>query len=41
MTFEIEKNHGMYDKACKDFSLRVVCVQIRNYEFFLCLIPAP
>ena len=30
--FEIEKNHGLCDKADKDYSLRVLCVQIRNYD---------
>jgi len=34
--FEIEKNHGLCDKADKDYSLRVFCVQIRNYDL-LCV----
>jgi len=32
MTFDIEKNHGLYDKADKDHLLSVFCVQIRNYD---------
>jgi len=33
MTFEIEKNHGLYDKADKDYSLRAfVRVQIKNND---------
>jgi len=33
MTSEIEKSHGLYDKADKDYSLRVfVRVQIHNYD---------
>ena len=26
LTFEIEKNQGLYDKVGKDYSLRVFCV---------------
>jgi len=33
MTFEIEKNHGLYDKADNMYLLRV---QIQNYDF-LCV----
>jgi len=33
MTFEIKKNHGLYDKADKDYSLGIFkCVQIHNYD---------
>jgi len=35
---EIEKSLGLCDKADKDYSLRVFCVQIRNYVL---IIPAP
>jgi len=34
MTFEIEKNHGLYDKADNMYSLRV---QIQNYDL-LCVL---
>jgi len=30
--FEIEKNHGLFDKADEDYSLRLFCVRIRNYD---------
>ena len=30
MTFEIEKNHGLYDKADTDYSLGIFCVRIHN-----------
>jgi len=33
MTFETEKNHGLYDKADYKYSLRV---QIQNYDL-LCV----
>jgi len=33
MTFEIEKNHGLYDK---DYSLGIFCVQLHNY-YLLCV----
>jgi len=36
MTFEIEKNHELYDKADQDYSLGIFCVQIHNYDF-LCV----
>ena len=36
MTFEIEKNHGLHDKAVKDYSLGKFCVQIHNYDL-LCV----
>jgi len=32
MTSEIERNHGLYDKAVKDYSLGIFCVQIHNYD---------
>jgi len=31
-----KKNHWLYDKADKDYSLRVFCIQIQNYEL-LCV----
>jgi len=30
--FKNKKNHGLYDKADKDYSLRVFCVQKLNYD---------
>jgi len=30
MTFNIEKNHGLYDKAGKGYSLRVFVYKIQN-----------
>jgi len=37
MTFEIKKKHGLYDKADKDYSLGIFCVQIQNYDL-LCVL---
>ena len=31
-TFKIEIIHGLYDKTGKDYSLRVFCVQVQNYD---------
>jgi len=33
MAFEIENNHGQFDKADKAYSLRAFGEQIRNYDF--------
>jgi len=38
MAFEIEKNHGLYDKAVKDYSLGIFCVQIHNFDLLCSLV---
>ena len=38
MTFNIEKNHGLYHKAGKEYSSRVFCIQNTELRSSLCLI---
>jgi len=36
MAFEIDKNHVLFDKADKDYSLGIFCLQMHNYDL-LCV----